>query len=94
MLGVPDNIINEKPTTAWIQVNHELNGESLHSFKLVNMKYNPNQNYQGQQVMVINGNFKGYLGRITSTNADDTVLIEISATMQKVQLKLSELSFA
>jgi len=47
MLGVPDNIINEKPTTAWIQVNHELNGESLHSFQLVNMKYNPNQNYQG-----------------------------------------------
>lgn len=94
MSGVPANIINEKATTAWIRINRELNGESRHSFEVVNMKYDPNRSYQGRQVMVVNGNFKGYLGRITSTNADDTVLVEISATMRKVRFKLSELSLA
>ena len=94
MLGIPANIINDKPTTAWVQVNHGPNGESAPSLELVNMKYDPNRSYQGREVMVVNGNFKGYLARITSTCADDTVIVEINATMRKVRLKLSELSFA
>ena len=92
MLGVLANNINDKPTTAWVQLNRGLNGESVPSLELVNMKYDPNRSYQNREVMVINGNFKGYLGCITSTCADDTVVIEINATMQKVQLKLCELS--
>lgn len=93
-MGVPANNINDKPTTAWLEVNRELNGESLRSLELVNMKYDPNRSYQGREVMVVNGNFKGYLGRITSTCADDTVVVEINATMRKVRFKLSELSLA
>ena len=84
MMGILANNINDKLTTAWLEVNRELNGESLHSLELVNMKYDPNRSYQGREVMVVNGNFKGYLGHIMSTCADDTVVVEINATMRKV----------
>jgi transcription antitermination factor NusG len=93
-LAVPANITNKTSTAAWVQVNREVNGESLCSLELVNMKFDPNRSYQGQEVMIVNGNFKGYLGRITSTTTNETVLVEISATMQKVPLKLSELSLS
>ena len=93
-LAVPANITKENPKTAWVQVHRQLNGESLCSLEPVNMKFDPNRSYQGQEVMVTHGNFKGYLGRITSTTMDETVLIEINATLRKVQLKLSELSLS
>lgn len=94
MFCVPANNSNKRPTTSWVQLNGGLNGESLSSLELINMKYDPNRSYQGREVVVINGNFKGYLGRITSTCADDGVIVELSATMRKVRLKLSDLSLA
>ncbi|EDQ99503.1 uncharacterized protein LACBIDRAFT_316477 [Laccaria bicolor S238N-H82] len=81
MFCVPSNISNKRPTTSWVQLNSGLNGESLRSLDLINMKYDPNWSYQGREVMVINGNFKGYLGHITSTCVDDDVIVELSATM-------------
>lgn len=46
----------------------------------VRINENPNRRYEGKEVSVIFGNFKGYYGRIKSTTPQGTAHVELDAT--------------
>jgi len=83
MFGVTPSLTRKHPTTAWAKGSRLHEGKRQNFVELVHMKSNPNKSYQGQQVTILNGNFKGYLGRIISSGSDEKVSVEINATMRK-----------
>ena len=83
MSGVTPLLTKKHPTKAWVEGSRLQEGKHQNFVKLVCMKSNPNKNYQGQQVIILNSNFKGYLGRIILSGSGEMVFVEINATMQK-----------
>jgi len=94
MSGVTPSLTKKHSTKAWVEGSHLQEGKRQHFVELVCMKSDPNKSYQSQQVLILNGNFKGYLGRIISSSSGETVLVEFNATMRKEQFNLSDLSLS